>query len=178
MGEGRGRRRVCLLLRSIAGPSWKASINCARSTTRNFATEVASKSSTAASNPSSTSAALDLIRSQPSHYVIASVVGRKYLLTPRDVLTVPRLNDVKVGDTLALTDIHELGSREFTLRGDPLIPKGKVSVKATVVEHTKGPMEFIVKKKRRKGYKKTIQHKQTYTRLRIGEIDVAPEPSS
>jgi len=117
--------------------------------------------------------ALDLIRSQPSHYVIASLVGRKYLLTPRDILTVPRLNDVKVGDTLALTDIHELGSREYTLRGDPLIPAGAVTLKATVVEHTKGPLELIVKKKRRKGYKKTIQHKQTYTRLRIGDIELA-----
>lgn len=117
--------------------------------------------------------ALELIRSQPSHYVIASLVGRKYLLTPRDVLTVPRLNDVKLGDTLCLTDIHELGSREYTLRGEPLIPHGTVSVKATVVEHTKGRIEFIVKKKRRKGYKKTIQHKQTYTRLRIGEIEMA-----
>ncbi|KAG9019093.1 hypothetical protein FRB90_006407 [Tulasnella sp. 427] len=152
-----------------------------RSNARTLATQVASKPTVTATNPASTSSALNLIRSQPSHYVVASVVGRKYLLTPRDILTIPRLNDVKVGDTLALTDIHELGSRDFTLRGEPLIPKGKVSVKATVVEHTKGPMELIVKKKRRKGYKKTIQHKQTYTRLRIGDIDVASElaaPSS
>jgi len=51
-------------------------------------------------------------------------------------------------------------------------PAGTVTVKATVVEHTKGRMEVIVKKKRRKGYKKTIKHKQTYTRLRIGDITV------
>ncbi|KAG8861419.1 hypothetical protein FRB96_002868 [Tulasnella sp. 330] len=123
--------------------------------------------------PESISSALGLIRTQPSHYAIASLVGRKYLLTPRDLLTVPRLNDVRVGDTLALTNIHELGSREYTLRGDPLItPVGTVTIKATVVEHTKGNMEVIVKKKRRKGYKKTIKHKQTYTRLRIGDITV------
>lgn len=123
--------------------------------------------------PGSLSSAIGLIRSQPSHYAIASFVGRKYLLTSRDLVTVPRLNDVKVGDTLALTDVHELGSREYTLRGDPLITPGTVTVKATVVEHTKGKMEVIVKKKRRKGYKKTIKHKQTYTRLRIGEILVS-----
>ncbi|KDN47082.1 hypothetical protein RSAG8_03859, partial [Rhizoctonia solani AG-8 WAC10335] len=35
--------------------------------------------------------ALSLIQSQPSHYAVATVAGRKYLLAPRDVLTVPRL---------------------------------------------------------------------------------------
>ncbi|KAF5383592.1 hypothetical protein D9615_003572 [Tricholomella constricta] len=126
--------------------------------------------------PNSTTAALELIRSQPSQYVVASFVGRKYILTPRDVLTVPRLRDVKVGDVLTLDEIHELGSREYTLRGNPVIPTSRVKVEATVVEHTKGKMEFIFKKKRRKGYQKTIKHKQPYTRLRIGDIEIPITP--
>ncbi|KAJ3772551.1 ribosomal protein L21-like protein [Lentinula raphanica] len=128
-----------------------------------------------AAAPDTTASALDLIRSQPSQYVVASVVGTKYVLAPRDILTIPRLRDVKVGDVLALDEIHELGSREYTLRGNPTIPPTKVKVEATVVEHTKGAMEFIFKKKRRKGYQKTKKHKQTYTRLRIGDIEI---PSS
>jgi large subunit ribosomal protein L21 len=101
------------------------------------------------------------------------LAGRKYLLAPRDILTVPRLRGVNVGDVLALNQIHELGSREYTLRGNPLIPPNTVNVVATVLEHTKGSMEFIFKKKRRKGYQKTIQHKQPYTRVRIGPIDIS-----
>ncbi|KAF4610905.1 hypothetical protein D9613_006955 [Agrocybe pediades] len=128
--------------------------------------------------PDSTTAALQLIRSQPSQYVVASFAGKKYILTPRDVLTVPHLRDVKVGDVLVLDEIHELGSREYTLRGNPVIPPNKVKVEATVVEHTKGPMEYIFKKKRRKGYQKTIQHKQEYTRIRIGNIEIPAEPST
>lgn len=88
------------------------------------------------------------------------------------MLTVPHLRDVKVGDVLTLDEIHELGSREYTLRGNPVIPSSRVKVEATVVEHTKGKMEFIFKKKRRKGYQKTITHKQPYTRLRIGNIEI------
>ena len=126
----------------------------------------------AAAAPSSTAAALNLIRSQPSQYVVAAFAGRKYILTPRDLLTVPHLRDVNVGDVLVLDEIHELGSREYTLRGNPVIPPGSVKVEATVVEHTKGNMEYIFKKKRRKGYRKTIQHKQPYTRLRIGPIEI------
>jgi len=125
--------------------------------------------------PSSTSHALALIRSQPNQYAIASIAGRKYLLAPKDLLTVPRLNDVRVGDVLSLSQIHEVGSREYTLRGSPVIPSSHVAVEATVVEHTKGKMEHIFKKKRRKGYERTIPHKQTYTRLRIGPISVPSE---
>ncbi|KAJ7509730.1 ribosomal protein L21-like protein [Mycena galericulata] len=126
--------------------------------------------------PGSTPAALALIRSQPSRYIVATLGGRKHLLAPRDLLTVPRIRDAKVGDVLALSAIHELGSREYTLRGNPLIPASSgVRVRATVVEHTKGAMEFIFKKKRRKGYQKLIQHKQPYTRLRIGEIEFAED---
>ncbi|KAH7913873.1 ribosomal protein L21-like protein [Hygrophoropsis aurantiaca] len=126
--------------------------------------------------PNTTSAALNLIRAQPSQYIVASLAGRKYLLAPRDLLTVPHLKDVRVGDVIALQDIHELGSREYTLRGSPLIPTTQVQVEATVVEHTKGKMEVVFKKKRRKGYQKTIKNKHPYTRLRIGPIQIADTP--
>ncbi|KZT10034.1 uncharacterized protein LAESUDRAFT_469289 [Laetiporus sulphureus 93-53] len=116
--------------------------------------------------------AFSLLRSQPSKYVVASVAGRKYLLAPRDLLTVPRLKDVRVGDILQLSEIHEVGSREYTVRGNPVLPPEKVKVEATVVEHTKGKMEMIFKKKRRKGYQRRVTHKQEYTRLRIGPIDI------
>lgn len=120
--------------------------------------------------------AVSLLRSQPSHYVIASLHESRYILTPKDLLTVPRLRAVSVGDVLRLSKIHELGSRDYTLRGDPFVPLNTVSVHATVVEHTKGKMEEIFKKKRRKGYQKHIRHKQGYTRLRIGPIDILDPP--
>ncbi|KAN0063783.1 hypothetical protein ACQY0O_003833 [Thecaphora frezii] len=191
---------------------------------------------------SSTSEALQLLRAQPNHYVVASITGRTFMLAPSDLVTVPRLKDVQVGDVIELDRIHEVGSRDFTLRAqDPmhcrtrgpvaamhrsvslgqnsqlatvasttttaspsppssiaqevrqmanswatrLHPAGlahvgatlspqTVRVRAVVMEHTKGAMERIVKKKRRKGYKKTIEHKQPYTRIRIERIEIAP----
>jgi large subunit ribosomal protein L21 len=192
----------------------------------------------------STQTALSLLRSQPVHYVVASIAGRTMVLHQQDLLTLPRLNDVEVGDVLELDRIHEVGSRDYTLRaqdsmstrsrgavalmrrgvkshelslverlqqvaikdgiqghildavmnadgsvkesqswGARLKPNGlahvgavlnkdTVRVRCTVVEHTKGKMEYIVKKKRRKGYKRTIQHKQTYTRLRVEGIQL------
>lgn len=71
-----------------------------------------------------------------------------------------------------MSEIHELGSREYTLRGNPTISPTRVKVEATVIEHTKGRQEVVVKRKRRKGYYKTIRHKHPYTRLRIGSIGI------
>lgn len=82
------------------------------------------------------------------------------------------MRDVKVGDTVQLTDIREIGSRDYTLRGESIAQAG-LEVRATVVEHTKGSMERIHKKKRRKGYERTIEHKQTYTRVRVGSFSFA-----
>lgn len=185
-------------------------------------------------NVNNVSEALKLLRSQPNHYVVASITGRTFVLSQSDLVTVPRLKGVQVGDVLELDLVHEVGSRDYTLRAqDPaqgrrkpeggkyplvltrndangsyavraateqqvsnaegealpfsqswaaqLIPSGMahigkglssdiVKVTCVVVEHTKGPMERILKFKRRKGYDKVITHKQPYTRVRVDTI--------
>ncbi|PKI84734.1 hypothetical protein MVES1_000901 [Malassezia vespertilionis] len=178
---------------------------------------------------------LELLRSQPDHYVVASITGRTFVLALSDLITLPRLRGVEVGDVLELDRVHEVGSRNYTLRAqDPasgrrkaqggrfplvlvqqndgdktvrvdmvstdtknaepasvtpfspswaaqLLPSGLAHVGATlpadvvcvrcvVVEHTKGPLERIVKFKRRKGYRKVITHKQPYTRVRVDAL--------
>ncbi|KAE8225004.1 hypothetical protein CF319_g2182 [Tilletia indica] len=181
-----------------------------------FASSASSLPASAVSDPpasvSSTSQAIAALRTQPQHYVIASLVGRAFLLSLSDIVTLPRLKDVRVGDVLELERVHEIGSQDYTLRAqDPISPRVRtehyaatgvnplegassttkwtsrlipaglaftgavlrpetVRVRCVVVEHTKGKMEYIVKKKRRKGYRKTIKHKQPYTRLRVEEI--------
>ncbi|GAA6063125.1 hypothetical protein JCM10212_002328 [Sporobolomyces blumeae] len=64
--------------------------------------------------------ALSLLKSQPSHYVSALLMGRRYLLTENDILTVPHLKNVPVGTKIALTRILEVGSRDYTLRANGL----------------------------------------------------------
>lgn len=143
--------------------------------------------------------ALSLLRSQPAHYVVIFFLGRRYLLQPDDILTVPRIKDLSVGDVLLLTRVTEVGSRDYTLRAtkggtigaakretkpprpgregivdaarpaegptvlQPEVPhylkEGTVEAKAVVVEHTRGEWKTIIKKKRRKGYRKTVHGK-------------------
>lgn len=87
-------------------------------------------------------------------------------------MIVNRLKDVKVGDVLKLDKVRELGSKDYTLKGSPYVAENIFDISATVIEHTKSKMIQIVKKKRRKNYKRTIEHKQTHTVLRISNVDV------
>ena len=52
--------------------------------------------------------------------------------------------------------------------GTPLVKGAKVN--ATVVETNRGAKVIAFKKKRRKGYKRRIGHRQTFTALKIDEI--------
>jgi len=87
---------------------------------------------------------------------------------------------------MALTRILEVGSREYAItspanNGREILKRGGdisflkdlsgvVSCSVTVIEHTKSPLTRTILKKRRKGYKKTIENKQGWTRLRVGDI--------
>jgi large subunit ribosomal protein L21 len=43
-------------------------------------------------------------------------------------------------------------------------------VSATIVEHLKGDKVIAFKKKRRKGYKKKVGHRQSFTKIKIEAI--------
>lgn len=106
------------------------------------------------------------------------------------MLTVPTIKPkLAPGTVLALTRMLEVGSRDFAIRspaadgrelrkqlpmgvvGDfPTIPPDVARCTLTVLENTKSPLTRTTLKKRRKGYKKTIENKQGWTRLRVGDI--------
>ncbi|BEJ15851.1 hypothetical protein CspHIS471_0504560 [Cutaneotrichosporon sp. HIS471] len=135
-------------------------------------------------------------------YCVARLHSRTYLLHPRDVLTLPTLKPMQApGTTLALTRILEVGGREYAIRSPAadgkelrksllkgpgvdasfeIIPPWIATCELTVLEHTKSPLTRTLLKKRRKGYQKTIQNKQGWTRLRVGDIVLGSgiEPSS
>jgi large subunit ribosomal protein L21 len=72
-------------------------------------------------------------------------MGRRYLLTPGDILTVPKLKNVDVGQRIGLTRILEVGSRDYTLRASQPAshPAAKVSsaVSAQLVAN-RAPVEL------------------------------------
>ncbi|RUS34963.1 hypothetical protein BC938DRAFT_477412 [Jimgerdemannia flammicorona] len=147
-------------------------IHTTRRVTPSPQAQPASSTTALATLDATTKDAVSLLRSQLRYYAIVEIMGRPHLITKNDLVIVNRLLDVEVGDVVELNRVRELGSRDYTIKGSPYVSEKFYTIRATVVEHTKSRMIRVVKKKRRKNYKRTVTHKQTHTSLRIAELDI------
>ena len=96
-------------------------------------------------------------------HAIIETGGKQYRVAPGDVIRVEKLagevgSEVELPAKVAFPD--EAG----------LVTAG--AVKATILGEGRGDKVLVFKFKRKKQYKKTIGHRQSFTELRIGEIVV------
>jgi len=100
-------------------------------------------------------------------YAVVESGSKKYRVSAGETLVVDRLK-VEVGTE------HTL-DRVLLVSGDDKVSVGAPHVKnativADVVEHKRGPKLIAFKMKRRKGYHRTVGHRQELTVLKIKEI--------
>ena len=76
--------------------------------------------------------------------------------------------DVPVQTSILLDKVLMVGSTDYTVIGQPMIPSAKVL--ATVEEQEQTQKVIIYKKQRRKTYARKTGHRQPYTLLRIQDI--------
>lgn len=100
-------------------------------------------------------------------YAVIKTGGKQYRVTAGEKLKVEKL-EVEVGGKVTLDQILVLSDGENTTIGAPLI-KG-ATVNATVVSHGRGDKVMIFKFRRRKHYRKTQGHRQSYTEILINDI--------
>jgi len=100
-------------------------------------------------------------------YAIVRSGGRQHRVAEGDVLTVDRLPDAKVGDSVTLTPLLLVDGAAVTSDADGL---AKVTVTAEVLAETKGPKIRILKFKNKTGYKKRQGHRQRYTQVKVTGI--------
>jgi len=98
-------------------------------------------------------------------YAIVKTGGKQYRVEPGQSLLVEKL-DAAEGDTVALEPI--LFRSEDAVFDVAALKK--VSVKAKVVGHERGPKLRVFKFKPKRGYKKRTGHRQNLTRIEITEI--------
>jgi large subunit ribosomal protein L21 len=101
-------------------------------------------------------------------YAVIETGGKQYRVTPGDTLEVERL-EVAEGQTYTF-------GRVLLVAGEGKISVGKptvaaASVEADVTAHLRGDKKTTFKMKRRKGYHKTIGHRQELTRVKIKAIN-------
>ena len=100
-------------------------------------------------------------------YAVLETGGKQYRVTPGDTLEIERLA-VEAGQPFTFDRVLLLNNDGKVTIGSPTV--AQASVVADVVEHKRGPKVIAFKMKRRKGYHKTIGHRQELTVVRIKEI--------
>jgi large subunit ribosomal protein L21 len=99
-------------------------------------------------------------------YAIFKTGGKQYRVATGDVIEVEKLNG-EAGAEITFSEVLFHGAGEKIKHGAAL--KG-ATVVAEVVEQFKGPKLINFKYRRRKGYHRTVGHRQKLTRVKITSI--------
>ena len=102
-------------------------------------------------------------------YAVIKTGGKQFKVTEGDTIKVEKLT-TEVGKAFNLNSVLTVVDGDIVTIGTPIV-KG-ASVDATVVSHGKGDKVKIFKMNRRKGYRKTQGHRQSYTEIKINKIAV------
>jgi len=100
-------------------------------------------------------------------YAVVGTGGKQYRVKAGDTLKVELLEG-EAGGTVVLDQVFAISDGKDLKVGAPLVEGAKVS--ALIVEHTKAPKVVAFKKKRRKGYRRKVGHRQPLTVLRVASI--------
>ena len=100
-------------------------------------------------------------------YAVVRTGGKQHRVTPGERLKVEKLVG-DVGGEIALNDVLLVGGNGEVKIGQPLV--AGALVKAVVREQGRGEKVRVFKRRKRKGFHKTIGHRQSYTEIEIKEI--------
>jgi large subunit ribosomal protein L21 len=101
-------------------------------------------------------------------YAIIETGGKQAKAVPGEVLKVERL-PAEVGETVRFDRVMLVNRDGEIAVGRPYVDGA--SVVATVTAQDRSPKILIFKKKRRKGYRRTKGHRQSFTALRVDSIE-------
>lgn len=100
-------------------------------------------------------------------YAVIQTGGKQYRVAPGDTIEVEVLSG-DIGSAIELEGVLAVSGDDGSLRAGSELTGAKI--KATITGHDRGNKVIVFKFKRKKQYKRTIGHRQNYTRLRVDEI--------
>jgi large subunit ribosomal protein L21 len=101
-------------------------------------------------------------------YAIIETGGRQEKAVPGELLRVQRL-EAEVGETVRFEKVMLVNRDGEVALGRPYVDGAAVT--ATVTAQDRDAKILVFKKKRRKGYRRTRGHRQSYTALRVLTIE-------
>jgi large subunit ribosomal protein L21 len=102
-----------------------------------------------------------------SSYCIIETGSKQYRVAAGDRLEIERLA-IEAGQPVTFDRVLLVNTDGKISVGSPTV--ASAAVEADVVEHIRGEKKIAFKLKRRKGYRKTIGHRQELTVVKIKEI--------
>ena len=100
-------------------------------------------------------------------YAIIKTGGKQYRVEKGDVVRVERLEEA-VGSTVTIDEVLFVGGEGEPRVGNPRL--AGASVVATVVEQDRDAKIRVFKYKKRKHYRRTRGHRQSFTAVRIDAV--------
>ena len=101
-------------------------------------------------------------------YAIIRTGGKQYRVEPGDVVHLERL-DAEIGASVTLDDVLLVGGKDDVQVGAPRLENA--AVVGTVVEQGRDRKIRVFKHKRRKHYRRTRGHRQSYTAVKIERVE-------
>ena len=101
-------------------------------------------------------------------YAVLETGSKQYRVAAGDTLQIERL-DIEAGKPFTFDRVLMVNNDGKVTVGSPTV--ASATVVADVVEHIRGEKKLTFKMKRRKGYHKTIGHRQELTIVKIKEIN-------
>lgn len=108
--------------------------------------------------------------SETKKYAVVKSGGYQFRVVPGQRIRVPLTGEKEAGSEIVFDEILLASDGEKTVVGEPTV--SGASVKATLLGTVKGKKLFAFKKKRRKGYKRKVGHRQQYSEVLVDSISL------
>ena len=101
-------------------------------------------------------------------YAVVKTGGKEYRVSKGDLIRVEKLEGT-TGDQVTLKEVMMVSDEgQGNAVGTPYV--ANAVIKAEIVQETKGKKVLTYKMKKRKNYRRFKGHRQTYTYLRVNDI--------
>ena len=108
-------------------------------------------------------------------YAVFASGGKQHRVEVGNLIDIEKL-DVDVGESVTFPSVLAIVDDDGQLQaGSPYLEN--TSVTGEVVEQARTKKTIVFKSKRRKGYKRKLGHRQSFTRLKITAIGAVEEES-
>jgi large subunit ribosomal protein L21 len=103
-------------------------------------------------------------------YAVVKTGGKEYRISKGDIIRLEKMEG-KVGDQVTLKDILMVSQEGQAQFGTPYLTNAMIT--GEIVQEVKGKKVLTYKMKKRKNYRRFRGHRQTYTYLKVNDINLS-----